>query len=209
MNGNALTGIHPWPVNKSNPTPQVIALQLTKRLNPLFLLRLYLLFRFALVKEYGVSTPTILYETGSRLNFRQLINWSAEGDRGRVSNSVGLTLGGGGCLGNCVLLMISLTGSYSVANLRTPASFYCRRVTRSNLAELQTFPLEKPYGSRCDLRFSLVFWISLYRDCPMVQALHVEYCVHFVLKTNRQTDKAISISDSLSRHLKTLHTNYT
>ena len=113
------------------------------------------------------------------------------------------------CFAYGIPYWVTQFGSYSVANLRTVASFYCRRVTKSNLIELQTFPLEKPYGSRCDLRFSLVFWISLYRDCPIVQVLHVEYCVHFVLKTNRQTDKAISISDSLSRHLKTLHTNYT
>ena len=38
-----------------------------------------------------------------------------------------------------------------------------RRATRSNLANPQTFPLEKPRGSYSGLRFALVFWMSLYK----------------------------------------------
>ena len=37
-----------------------------------------------------------------------------------------------------------------------------RRATRSNLAKPQTFPLENPRGSNSGLRYSLVFWMSLY-----------------------------------------------
>ena len=43
-----------------------------------------------------------------------------------------------------------------------------RRATRTNLAKLQTFPLEKPRGSNSGLRYSLVFWMSLYKDYPVV-----------------------------------------
>ena len=39
-----------------------------------------------------------------------------------------------------------------------------RRPSRSDLAKPQTFPLEKPRGSSSGLRFSLVFWMSLYKD---------------------------------------------
>ena len=35
---------------------------------------------------------------------------------------------------------------------------------RSNLAKPQTFPLEKPRGLNCVLKFSFVFWMSLYKD---------------------------------------------
>ena len=42
-----------------------------------------------------------------------------------------------------------------------------RRANRSNLAKPQTFPLEKPRGSNSGLRFSLVFWMSLYKDYIM------------------------------------------
>ena len=143
----------------------------------------------------GCPNRLFLHKTNrliSLLDFRQLINWSTGGYRGE-----GFQFSGTGFRREGEVLEILFCWWHPLVELRTVASFCCRRVARSNLAELQTFPLEKPYGSRCDLRFSLVFWISLYRDCPMVQALHVEYCVHFVLKTNRQTDKAISISDSL------------
>ena len=75
------------------------------------------------------------------------------------------------CFAYGIPYWVTQFGSYSVANLRTVASFYCRRVTKSNLIELQTFPLEKPYGSRCDLRFSLVFWISL------SNYIYVTYCL--------------------------------
>ena len=39
-----------------------------------------------------------------------------------------------------------------------------RRATRFNLAKPQTFPLENPSGSNSGLRYSLVFWMSLYKD---------------------------------------------
>ena len=39
-----------------------------------------------------------------------------------------------------------------------------RRASRSNLAKPQTFPLEKPRGLNSGLRFSLVFWMILYKD---------------------------------------------
>ena len=39
-----------------------------------------------------------------------------------------------------------------------------RRATRSNLAKPQTFPLENSRDSNSGLRFSLVFWMSLYKD---------------------------------------------
>ena len=73
-NGNALTSIHPCPVNKSNPKPQFIALRSTKRSQPLYLLWVNLLSRFALDREYGVSSPSILHKTGrliSQLDFRR------------------------------------------------------------------------------------------------------------------------------------------
>ena len=35
-----------------------------------------------------------------------------------------------------------------------------RRATRSNLAKLQTFPLEKPRGSNSGRRYPLVFWMT-------------------------------------------------
>ena len=39
-----------------------------------------------------------------------------------------------------------------------------RRAIRSNMAKLQTFPLEKPHGSISGLRFPLVFWMSFHKD---------------------------------------------
>ena len=39
-----------------------------------------------------------------------------------------------------------------------------RRVTASNLTKPQTFSLEKPRGSASGLRYSLVFWMNLYKD---------------------------------------------
>ena len=39
-----------------------------------------------------------------------------------------------------------------------------RRATRLNLAKPQTFPLKNPLGSNSGLRWSLVFWMSLYKD---------------------------------------------
>ena len=39
-----------------------------------------------------------------------------------------------------------------------------RRAATSNLAKNQTIPIEKPRGSNSGLRFSLVFWMSLYKD---------------------------------------------
>ena len=41
-----------------------------------------------------------------------------------------------------------------------------RRASTSNLTKSQTFPVEKPCGSKSGLRFSFVFWISLYKDYP-------------------------------------------
>ena len=46
-----------------------------------------------------------------------------------------------------------------------------RRATRSNLAKLQTFPLEKPRGSNSGLKHSFVFWMSLYKDYPVVAVI--------------------------------------
>ena len=39
-----------------------------------------------------------------------------------------------------------------------------KRASRTNLAKPQTFPLENPRSSDSGLRFSLVFWMSLYKD---------------------------------------------
>ena len=39
-----------------------------------------------------------------------------------------------------------------------------RRATRYNLVKPQTFPLENSRSSNSGLRFSLVFWMSLYKD---------------------------------------------
>ena len=41
-----------------------------------------------------------------------------------------------------------------------------RRASTSKLTKPQTFPLEKPRDSNSGLRFSLVFWMSLYKDYP-------------------------------------------
>ena len=39
-----------------------------------------------------------------------------------------------------------------------------RSTTRSNMAKPQTFPLDNSRGSNSGLMFSLVFWMSLYKD---------------------------------------------
>ena len=39
-----------------------------------------------------------------------------------------------------------------------------RRASISNLPKPQTFPLENARGSNSGLRFSLGFWMSLYKD---------------------------------------------
>ena len=50
-----------------------------------------------------------------------------------------------------------------------------RRATRYNLVKPQTFPLENSRGSNSGLRFSLVFWMSLYKDySPSALARHTE-----------------------------------
>ena len=48
-----------------------------------------------------------------------------------------------------------------------------KRATRYNLTEPQTFPLEKLHSSNSGLKFSLVFWMSLYKDyyCSMFNCL--------------------------------------
>ena len=51
-----------------------------------------------------------------------------------------------------------------------------RRSTISNLTKPQTFPLEKPRGSNSGLRFSLVFWMSLYKDYG-IWGRYLEFCI--------------------------------
>ena len=64
-----------------------------------------------------------------------------------------------------------------------------RRATIPNLVKPQTFPLENSRGSNSGLRFSLVFWMSLYKDYPecnttisqdnkMVKFLSIVYYIH-------------------------------
>ena len=56
-----------------------------------------------------------------------------------------------------------------------------RRATRSNLAKLQTFQLEKPRGSIGGLRCSFVFWISLYKDYYKLFNVNKRVIVEFVV----------------------------
>ena len=47
-----------------------------------------------------------------------------------------------------------------------------RRTSLSNLAKPQTFLSEKPRCSNSGVRFSLVFWMSLYKDYALSTCIH-------------------------------------
>ena len=79
---------------------------------------------------------------------------------GRTSNLLGLALRGEG-LGKSVFLMVSLTGSNLVADLKMVSLYYCKKATRSNLT-LQTFTSEKLSGLNSGLsRWSMQHDTSL------------------------------------------------
>ena len=71
---------------------------------------------------------------------------------------------------NSILVLASWSKiQYSSSQILGYFMLFCqvwiaRRATRHNLTKPQTFPLEKPRGSYSGLRFSLVFWMSLYKD---------------------------------------------